>query len=44
MPKGVTINVQLQQLTKRIRISYFRDILCVLPYLTNRDIETKVIS
>ena len=26
MPKGVTINVQLQQLAKRMHIPYFRDI------------------
>jgi len=26
MPKGITTNVQLQQLTKRMRIPYFRDI------------------
>jgi len=26
MPKDVTTNVQLQQLAKRIRIPYFRDI------------------
>ena len=26
MPKGVTTNVQLQQLTKRMRIPCFRDI------------------
>jgi len=26
MPKGVTTNIQLQQLTKRMRIPYFRGI------------------
>jgi len=33
MPKGVTTNVQLQQLTKRMRIPYFRDIFM---HTTNR--------
>jgi len=32
MPKGVTTNIQLQQLAKRMRIPYFRGIFIVLSY------------
>jgi len=32
MPAGVTMNIQLNQLTRRLHISYFRDVLCVTHY------------
>jgi len=39
MPKGITTNMQLQQLVKCMRIPYFRVFLCVLPYQQGGCIE-----